>query len=245
MQSEQVEAIVIRLVDYGESDRIAGLLTPNYGKISAFAAGARKSKKRFGGALDLFSYVRAEVRQPKSADDSLWRLSQIHLTDLHLGVRQNLSCFATASYLSECIWLLAGERDPQILLFSWWKNTLEKLSKEEPGIEHDLRLDLELLRICGYEPRWNMCTDCSKPAVGDRFFFSFGRGGITCKVCQRGGAGRWISAKLRSVLEDQQTIPKGERDAFRKIIHAYVSHTLGKEPKSQKFREEVLYGSST
>ena len=47
------DAIVIRLTDYGESDRIVTLLTERHGKVTAIAKGARRSRKRFGGALCL------------------------------------------------------------------------------------------------------------------------------------------------------------------------------------------------
>ena len=47
-------AIVLRVTDYGEADRIVTLLTESHGKVSALARGAKKSRKRFGAALGLF-----------------------------------------------------------------------------------------------------------------------------------------------------------------------------------------------
>ncbi len=47
------EALLLRRVEYGESDLVLTLLTQKVGKVSALARGARKSSKRFGSALEL------------------------------------------------------------------------------------------------------------------------------------------------------------------------------------------------
>src|SRR4030043_497513 len=51
-------AIVIRSHHYGESDKIVPFFTKDFGKLKGIAKGARRSKKRFQNALDLFSHLR-------------------------------------------------------------------------------------------------------------------------------------------------------------------------------------------
>jgi DNA repair protein RecO (recombination protein O) len=51
-------AIVIRVSNYGESDKIVTFFTRDFGKIKGIAKGARRSRKRFQNALDLFSHLR-------------------------------------------------------------------------------------------------------------------------------------------------------------------------------------------
>ena len=58
------EALVLSTVDFGEADRIVTLFTRGHGRLSAFAAGARKSKRRFAGAL--------EVDRRKHASSAMW-----------------------------------------------------------------------------------------------------------------------------------------------------------------------------
>ena len=55
------DALILRYVDYGESDRIVHLLTPAVGRLAAIAKGARRSQKRFPGTLDLFNQLRVQV----------------------------------------------------------------------------------------------------------------------------------------------------------------------------------------
>lgn len=49
----RTQAIVLRRTNYGESDRILNLLTPE-GKVSVIARGVRKEKSRLAGSIELF-----------------------------------------------------------------------------------------------------------------------------------------------------------------------------------------------
>ena len=46
MTSGTTRAVVLRVVDYRESDRIVTLFTEQHGKVSAMARAARRSQKR-------------------------------------------------------------------------------------------------------------------------------------------------------------------------------------------------------
>ena len=63
VQRAKLTGIVLRTVDTGESDRVVTLLSRERGKVAAFARGARASRRRFGGSLEPFTLVTAEVRE--------------------------------------------------------------------------------------------------------------------------------------------------------------------------------------
>lgn len=80
------QAIVLRRTNYGETDRILNLLTPE-GKISALAKGARKEKSRLAGGIELFSVADIVVHQGRSNLGTLTSAKMLHfygniLTDL-------------------------------------------------------------------------------------------------------------------------------------------------------------------
>src|SRR4030042_422128 len=50
-------AIVIRSLNYGESDKIITFFTREFGKLKGIAKGARRSRKRFQKALGLFFWL--------------------------------------------------------------------------------------------------------------------------------------------------------------------------------------------
>jgi DNA repair protein RecO (recombination protein O) len=237
-----MEGIVLRLVNYGESDQIVGLLTASHGKISAFASGARVSRKRFGGALDLFSRLDADIRPPKDTHGSLWRLNRVDLLDAHLELRSDLKRLAQASYLAECLWNLLGESDPSPVLYEWWKEVLKRISLEPVSIASDLRLELEMLSLCGFAPHWDECLECAARPEEGKVFFSFERGGILCERCRKTGEGRWIDASWVAMVQDGRELSRETAAQLRGVLNSFVSHTLGREPRSQRFREEVLGG---
>jgi len=49
------KGIVLRRVSYQEADRILTVLTPDYGKVTLIAKGARRSKSKLAGGIELFS----------------------------------------------------------------------------------------------------------------------------------------------------------------------------------------------
>ena len=75
MQKRVSAAIVVRLVDYGEADRIVTLMTRDFGKVAALARGARRSGRRFGGGLGLFGVGEAQLTQRRG---ELWSFDSFH-----------------------------------------------------------------------------------------------------------------------------------------------------------------------
>jgi DNA repair protein RecO (recombination protein O) len=236
-----LEGIVLRIVNYGETDRIVGLLTPTHGKISAFAPSARTSRKRFAGALDFFNRLRVDVSPPKDPHGSLWRLSRAEVLDTHLELRGDLRRRAQASYLTECLWSLLGDGDPHPGVYEWFGRALGRLSSEPVSVAEDLRVELEMLSLCGFAPHWDQCLECGDRPKEGRVFFSFHRGGIICDRCGKSGEGRWIDARSVVGVAAGEVLPPAATAPLRRVLNSFVSHTLGREPKSQKFREEVFH----
>lgn len=55
MKPMRSKAIVLRRTNYGEADRILQLLTPEHGKVSVIAKGARREKSKLAGGIELFA----------------------------------------------------------------------------------------------------------------------------------------------------------------------------------------------
>ena len=59
MSLKQSEAIVLRTYPLREADLLVTLFTRAEGKVKGIARAAKKSKRRFGGALEPLTWVRA------------------------------------------------------------------------------------------------------------------------------------------------------------------------------------------
>src|ERR1051326_6329934 len=97
--SHTTEAIVLRAMPYGESDKIVSFLTETHGKISGIAKGAKRSRKRFANSLEPLSLV--EVRFQERPQSSLVFLLSAELRSAFKTLTSNLEAIAAASYVIE------------------------------------------------------------------------------------------------------------------------------------------------
>ena len=103
----QCEAILLRSVDFGESDRVVHLLTSGSGRLTAIAKGARRSHRRFPGTLDVFNHLAIDGRSTPRA--SMAFLERARLLNPFLGVRSDPARYALASFLVEMLDRLSPE----------------------------------------------------------------------------------------------------------------------------------------
>jgi len=59
-------AIILRQINFSDSDKIFSLLTPDLGRVSAIAKGVRKIKSRKAGHLDLGNVVKVSLAEGKN-----------------------------------------------------------------------------------------------------------------------------------------------------------------------------------
>lgn len=236
--TERTESIVLRLTDYGEHDRILGLYTRKFGKISTFAASAKRSQKRFGTSLDLFSLVTADISSP-STGKNLWRLQKTEMINPNVGLRQNLIALANISYFADCIWNLIAEEDPHEEIFDFLLNSIDHFSNSILDFTQLLTLEMELLQLCGFGPRFFECVECNSSITSQKVFFSFTKGGVVCPNCSHNEQGLWMPMQILEMTIQKQS--KSEKDflTVRNVLDRFVTFIIGRELKSQSFRREV------
>jgi DNA repair protein RecO (recombination protein O) len=97
-----IRGTVMHVTPFEESSRVVEVLTAEEGKLALVARGARASKKRFAGGLDLFTTLELDV----FATRHMWRLDAARLIVPRVGIRRSLDAFERASRLTECArWL--------------------------------------------------------------------------------------------------------------------------------------------
>ena len=82
------------------------VLTFEYGKLSIFARGIRKSKRRFAGNIEIFDCGNFEIKDGRG---SLPILTNFEQGSTLRSVRENFDKLAAASLVCECIDLLVRE----------------------------------------------------------------------------------------------------------------------------------------
>lgn len=250
MQPNVSDAIILRHIDYGESDRIVTFFTPEHGRRKGFARGARKSRKRFGPGLELFAQVRIHWVAPKSGE--LLSLREVELVDLHTGLRNDLEAMALAGYGCELVEEMIGEDPGHPETYLLLRAFLDHLAANGNTPETRLLFELRLLNHVGYVPHLLHCSECNRGLPAEGVAFDAGRGGALCADCSGRGTGLRLSrmtlGSLSKILRtaddnfaDIRLSPQTLQEGGAAIFNAVKVH-LHRPLRSLPFLEQLLAG---
>jgi DNA repair protein RecO (recombination protein O) len=234
-------AVVLSAVDYGEADRIVTLFTEHRGRISAFAAGARKSRRRFAGALEPGTLLRAQL---VSRRGSTWRLDGVDVERAHLALRTDLPRIARALYALELCRELVRDEQPHAALFHQLVGYLGLLEENRAGPTSLLAFELSALALLGFMPRFAACAVCGG-GLAEPIRFDPEHGGCVCAQCgARTPHGVGISGALAEGLAGLQAgartpLPPELRARARELLNRFIAHQLGRKLNAVDFLAQL------
>src|SRR5690242_11350391 len=117
MASVATPAILLRSVDFGESDRVVTLLGRDTGCVGAIARGARKSQRRFGGGLAMCAVGEAGLRDRAGAE--LMTLERFDVTETHPSFGADVERMGHAAYAAELVAKLCAPRQAEPAVYDW------------------------------------------------------------------------------------------------------------------------------
>jgi DNA repair protein RecO (recombination protein O) len=235
-------AIVLRVVNYGEADRIVTLLGRDTGRLSALARGARKSQRRFAGGLALCSVGSAALRERPGAE--LATLERFDATEPHAALGADVARMAHAAYAAELVGKLCAPHQVEIKVFDALAEFLRLLDTEGASAERLRVFEIGLLSHLGFGPVLDTCAVCAgdrfegRPPSEVAFRWDPDRGGAICTACARGG--RPLQPAVREALIRLARTPLADataealpadvnrdcREALLEIINHHVSGPL-------------------
>ena len=144
-----------------ETDKLLTILTPQHGKLTVRARGARRNKSRIAAASQLLAYseMKLFVYKDHCTLDEAGSLAQFW------NIRSDLALLALGSYFAELTRLVADADAPNAGLLSLLLNglyALDTLQKPAPLVK--AAFELRLLALSGYEPALSACAVCGNPA---------------------------------------------------------------------------------
>jgi len=240
--SHVTPAIVLRVVNYGESDRIVTLFGRDTGRLSALARGARKSQRRFAGGLSLCAVGSAAVRERPGAE--LGTLVRFDATASHAALGADVARMAHAAYAAELVGKLCAPHQAEPSVFDWMEEFLRLLDADGASAERLRVFELGLLSGLGFGPVLDTCAVCGGGSFAGRdpadvaFRWDPDGGGAVCTACARGG--RPLQAAVRAALvrlartaladATAEALPpdvnRDCREALLEIINHHVSGPL-------------------
>lgn len=177
------DALVLKVTDTGESDRLVTLLTAEYGVIRAFANRAKKINSRMHGATQTLCYGEFSVYRSRESyiiDDAVAK-------EVFFGLREDIEKLSLAQYFCALAAELVPEMEPARDILRVILNSLHLLETKRRSCDFLKAVtELKLLSLSGLMPDLTCCPHCGEEPSGE-IFFNISEGCICCRNAGMGG----------------------------------------------------------
>lgn len=176
----KTEAVILNKIDYSETSLIIHCYTKDYGKISAIAKGAKRTKSKFLSDIDLFNLIEL---QSYYKSDGLSIISETNVLNFFPKIKSNLNKIRLSYKIVDLYNTLFILPDPNLKLFNYLKRFFEALENDEYDNNDILfaKFLIYFVKEIGYEIQLDHCNICHEK-ISDDAFFDF-ENGLLCKKC--------------------------------------------------------------
>lgn len=180
MASIKINGIVIAENNMGDYDKMLTILTPNYGKISCVAKGARKPQSALLAGTQLFCF--GEYLMYKGTNT--YHINSCETIEIFYNLRTDLDKLKYAIHINKIIQDVTEENENCYRILQLFLNTLYTISETEKDKDFILSVfKFRLLCILGFTPRVLKCTSCKEEKNLTKF--SIKDNGFKCEACGR------------------------------------------------------------
>jgi DNA repair protein RecO (recombination protein O) len=230
--------IIVGSTNLGESDRLVRFLCPEEGRVALVARGARASRKRFAGQLELGNRVTVLRRKGRGSLDRLDGVDEVRAPS---RARTDLDRIALLAWGCELCSGLAGEGQASPKLHRLLEVWLDLLDAEAiPGVPSRLALEAKALTFAGLSPALIRCARTGAPLVGKA------RWDAEIGGAHSGAVGRPISGSDLSILEALRRTPLSETPGCEPpspnahwILADFAEYQLGRQLRSRRLLSEL------
>ena len=228
MALKESEAIVLRTYPLREADLLVTLFTRLEGKVHGVARSAKKSRRRFGGALEPLTYVRAYYEDRERQE--LARLDSCDVLESPLSAEMNYPRAVALGHVAELLDELMPDREANDVVFRLALSVLGRLRGADVWLPLTY-FELWMTRLMGYLPDLSECVVCGRTLNGSRAYFHALADGLMCADDKRLASSE-ISAESRALAAQM----------FRSPVESFAG---GPWPKScgadlRKFLTQIL-----
>lgn len=182
MPQKQTEAIVLRTYPLRESDLLVTLFSREAGKIKGVAKAAKKSKKRFGGALEPLTHVRLYYEEHER--NELTRLDACDVLASPLSDPVDYPRAVALGHVAEVLDELLPDREVHDDIFRLAVATLGQIRTNSIWMPITY-FDLWIVRFIGLLPALDECGVCGERLDGRPAFFHVLADGLMCAADKR------------------------------------------------------------
>src|SRR5580698_4394723 len=198
MIQRQGEAIVLRAWPFQEADLLVSLFTREQGKVKGVARHAMRSRRRFGGALEPMTHVRATYAERPRQE--LVRLDAFEILSSPLSRPIDYARTAALQLVAEVLEEAMPEQAPEDSVFRLALAVLDELQVGRVWMPVTY-FALWMNRLMGWMPELGHCVVCGLDLRGGTVWYSATSDGVTCGDDRRGGSS---AMSAESVAEAQR-----------------------------------------
>lgn len=166
----KTQGLVLREVEYSETDKILTVLTRDNGKMTLRARGVRRKSSPLKSACQLLSYGEFTIFEYKN----MATINEAEPIELFHELRNDLELLSLASYFAQVAEVVSQEDSQNPELLSLVLNSFYALGKlGKPQILVKAAFELRVACIAGYTPDLTGCVSCGEENP-DRFDLSAG-----------------------------------------------------------------------
>ena len=237
------EAVVLRTWPVHEADLIVSFFTRDYGRLRGVAKAALKSRKRFGGALEPMTHVRASYAEKPSQE--LVRLDGFEIVSSPMSRPVDYARLAALEMVAEVLEEALPEGAPEDAVFRLALAVLDELQVGRVWMPITY-FALWMNRLMGWMPELGHCAACGLALAGEAVWYSAGSDGVTCADDRKGGsvalaaesvalAGRMFRGTVKGLAEEDWPRARAA-DLRRFAIEVLERHLEGRLASARALR---------
>ena len=185
MIERQGEAIVLRVWPFHEADLLVSLFTRDQGRVKGVARHAMRSRRRFGGALEPMTHVRATYAERPRQE--LVRLDAFEILSSPLSRPIDYARTAALQLVAEVLEEALPEQAPEDAVFRLALAVMEEIQVGRAWMPITY-FALWMNRLMGWMPELGHCVVCGEYLRGRTVWYSPTSDGVTCEDDRRGGS---------------------------------------------------------
>ncbi|HEY5055001.1 MAG TPA: DNA repair protein RecO [Acidobacteriaceae bacterium] len=171
------EAIVLRTWPFQEADLLVSLFTREQGRVKGVARHAMRSRRRFGGALEPMTHVRATWAERPKQD--LVRLDAFEILSSPMSLPVDYARVAALEFVAEVIEEAMPEGAPEDAVFRLAVAVLDEMQVGRVWMPVTY-FALWISRLMGWMPELGHCAVCGLDLRGEEVWYSAAAHGVTC-----------------------------------------------------------------
>ena len=178
MANVKINGLVLAENNMGDFDKMLTLLTPNYGKISCVAKGARRPKSAPLAGTQMFCFGEYLVYKGTQT----YHINSVEPIEVFYNLRTDLDKLKYAVHINKIVQDVTHENQNCYKILQLVLNTLYTISETDKNLDMVLGVfKLRLLCILGFTPKVMECTNCKEEE--NLIYFSIKDNGLKCKTC--------------------------------------------------------------